>query len=636
MWLTGMHRLDPQEVIGLPMGDLIDKNPELFNQANRKLMEDVGNTVELLFTIKISVCQSEAGDEEPVTEDHFIPMTGKGMLMVDRVTGEPTHSMWVLRLAPRKSEEVSPVTDPDAGRSAHVRSLSDPVAPVFAPLPLSTEPLLCRICEHHVPAYYFERHNETCAETHRLESQVSEANERLAELRDVVKDLRAGLDRAPGTPNLEYGGRNLLHVSYVPSPLGPLNPARQAKAPSAQHLALRAGQTAALDLIDELIGTALEVSTPSASDDSPAHDVENLRLLSPNSEDKLVVIGQWSFATIEDSALALLAEDALTAARSKAGVVSRMRNTILYAERIRIEWEAKAQQAFITATKRLAEASPLLRQSPGDEIARPRSAPPEEEPEAPDGLPKRSASVQGLRPTSHPEPASIGSHAPVTPEISTVTSDLKGLGFFAAGNLQTPAVDASPLKSPPRSPRFPASGATSRRGSEPIAETPSAVPGNPLSPRIPSAVPGKAKTAASIKDFDMIKPISKGAFGQVWLAKKKTTGQYYAIKILKKQDMIAKNQIMNVKSERKILMNQSDSDFVVKLYYTFSSRDHLYLVMEYLNGGDCASLVKTLGELPEDWARNYIAEVVAGLEYLHSTGVIHRSAILLRARLASS
>lgn len=610
----------------MPMGDLIDKNPDLFNQANRKLMEDVGNTVELVFTIKISVCQSEAGDEEPITEDHFIPMTGKGMLMVDRVTGEATHSMWVLRLAPRKSEEASPVSDVDAGRTAHVRSLSDPVAPVFAPLPLSTEPLLCRICEHHVPAYYFERHNETCAETHRLESQVSEANERLTDLRDVAKNLRSGLDRAPGTPTLEYGGRNLLSSSYIPSPLGPLNPARQLKGQSSQHLALRATQTAALDLIDELLGVALEISTPSASEDSPPHDIENLRLLSPTSEDRLIVIGQWSFATIEDPALSILAEDTMAAAKAKAGIVSRMRNTILYAERIRIEWEAKAQQAWVSSSKRLAEASPLLKASPGGEIARPQSAPPEEEPSAPEDVPPRAASVQGLRPTGAADMANAAtSQAPITPEISTVTSDLKGLGFFAAGATQTPAVDPSQYQSPPRSPRFPASNTTSRRGSETVAETPAAASShNPLSPRIPSAVPGKAKTAASIKDFDMIKPISKGAFGQVWLAKKKTTGQYYAIKILKKQDMIAKNQIMNVKSERKILMNQSDSDFVVKLYYTFSSRDHLYLVMEYLNGGDCASLVKTLGELPEDWARSYIAEVVAGLEYLHSTGVIHR------------
>ncbi|OAD76575.1 hypothetical protein PHYBLDRAFT_19092, partial [Phycomyces blakesleeanus NRRL 1555(-)] len=128
----------------------------------------------------------------------------------------------------------------------------------------------------------------------------------------------------------------------------------------------------------------------------------------------------------------------------------------------------------------------------------------------------------------------------------------------------------------------------------------------------------------SIKDFDIIKPISKGAFGSVFLAKKRTTGDYYAIKFLKKSDMIAKNQVTNVKAERMILMTQSDSPFVTKLYYTFQSKDYLYLVLEYLNGGDCSALIKAMGSLPEDWARNYLAEVTLGLEYLQTKNVIHR------------
>ncbi|KAG2224682.1 hypothetical protein INT45_007927, partial [Circinella minor] len=131
-------------------------------------------------------------------------------------------------------------------------------------------------------------------------------------------------------------------------------------------------------------------------------------------------------------------------------------------------------------------------------------------------------------------------------------------------------------------------------------------------------------TPPSIKDFDIIKPISKGAFGSVFLAKKRSTGDYYAIKFLKKSDMIAKNQVTNVKAERMILMTQTDSPFVTKLYYTFQSKDYLYLVLEYLNGGDCSALVKVLGYLPEDWARNYLAEVTLGLAYLHSKNVIHR------------
>ncbi|KIJ37366.1 hypothetical protein M422DRAFT_231711, partial [Sphaerobolus stellatus SS14] len=146
----------------------------------------------------------------------------------------------------------------------------------------------------------------------------------------------------------------------------------------------------------------------------------------------------------------------------------------------------------------------------------------------------------------------------------------------------------------------------------------------PLSPRLPSLAPLSRTTPPSLKDFEIIKPISKGAFGSVFLAKKKTTGDYYAIKVLKKADMIAKNQITNVKHERMILMKQSESPFVAKLYFTFQSKDYLYLVMEYLNGGDCAALIKSLGALPEEWTRNYIAEVVLGLEYLHKRGVVHR------------
>ncbi|OUM68218.1 hypothetical protein PIROE2DRAFT_66949, partial [Piromyces sp. E2] len=72
----------------------------------------------------------------------------------------------------------------------------------------------------------------------------------------------------------------------------------------------------------------------------------------------------------------------------------------------------------------------------------------------------------------------------------------------------------------------------------------SSIPSSPLtSTNIPRSVP-------SIKDFEIIKPISKGAFGAVYLAKKKVTGDYFAIKVLKKADMIAKNQVKNIRAER--------------------------------------------------------------------------------------
>jgi len=150
--------------------------------------------------------------------------------------------------------------------------------------------------------------------------------------------------------------------------------------------------------------------------------------------------------------------------------------------------------------------------------------------------------------------------------------------------------------------------------------------GRPASPRLTAVVsnPQPRAVQTSIKDFEIIKPISKGAFGSVYLSKKKSTGDYFAIKVLKKADMVAKNQVTNVKAERAIMMWQGESDFVAKLYYTFSSKDYLYLVMEYLNGGDCASLIKVLGALPEDWTQKYIAEMVLCVQHLHSRQIVHR------------
>ncbi|KAI5957013.1 RIM15 [Candida theae] len=145
----------------------------------------------------------------------------------------------------------------------------------------------------------------------------------------------------------------------------------------------------------------------------------------------------------------------------------------------------------------------------------------------------------------------------------------------------------------------------------------------PLSPLLVSTQQAPTKPAG-IKDYEIVKPISKGAFGSVFLAKRKLTGEYVAIKCLRKRDMIAKNQVLNVKSERAVMMRQSDSPYVAQLYSSFQSRDYLYLVMEYLNGGDCGNLIKTLGVLGIDWSARYIAEIIVGVNDLHERGIIHR------------
>ncbi|GFP88277.1 probable serine/threonine protein kinase ire [Phtheirospermum japonicum] len=131
------------------------------------------------------------------------------------------------------------------------------------------------------------------------------------------------------------------------------------------------------------------------------------------------------------------------------------------------------------------------------------------------------------------------------------------------------------------------------------------------------------KDRTSIEDFEIMKPISRGAFGRVFLARKRSTGDLFAIKVLKKADMIRKNAVESILAERDILISVRNP-FVVRFFYSFTCRENLYLVMEYLNGGDLFSLLRNLGCLEEDMARVYIAEVVLALEYLHSLNVIHR------------
>ncbi|XP_051142972.1 probable serine/threonine protein kinase IRE isoform X2 [Andrographis paniculata] len=138
-----------------------------------------------------------------------------------------------------------------------------------------------------------------------------------------------------------------------------------------------------------------------------------------------------------------------------------------------------------------------------------------------------------------------------------------------------------------------------------------------------SPINPRTKDRISIEDFEIIKPISRGAFGRVFLARKRRTGDLFAIKVLKKADMIRKNAVESILAERDILISVRNP-FVVRFFYSFTCRENLYLVMEYLNGGDLFSLLRNLGCLDEDMAHVYIAEVVLALEYLHSLNVIHR------------
>ncbi|KAM4713741.1 serine/threonine-protein kinase LATS1 isoform 1-T2 [Anableps anableps] len=123
--------------------------------------------------------------------------------------------------------------------------------------------------------------------------------------------------------------------------------------------------------------------------------------------------------------------------------------------------------------------------------------------------------------------------------------------------------------------------------------------------------------------FKRIKTLGIGAFGEVSLARKEDTGALYAMKTLRKKDVLLRNQVAHVKAERDILA-EADNEWVVRLYYSFQDKDNLYFVMEYIPGGDMMSLLIRLGIFKEELAQFYIAELTCALESVHKMGFIHR------------
>lgn len=124
-------------------------------------------------------------------------------------------------------------------------------------------------------------------------------------------------------------------------------------------------------------------------------------------------------------------------------------------------------------------------------------------------------------------------------------------------------------------------------------------------------------------DFEPLTMIGKGAFGEVRVCREKTTGHVYAMKKLKKSEMLRRGQVEHVKAERNLLA-EVDSNCIVKLYCSFQDEEYLYLIMEYLPGGDMMTLLMRKDTLTEDEARFYVGETVLAIESIHKHNYIHR------------
>lgn len=123
----------------------------------------------------------------------------------------------------------------------------------------------------------------------------------------------------------------------------------------------------------------------------------------------------------------------------------------------------------------------------------------------------------------------------------------------------------------------------------------------------------------SLEDFNIIKTIGRGFSGEILLAVKKSDEQIYAIKVLHKNQNVER-----AITERNVLI-RAKSPFIVKLYYAFQSNSKFYLVLDYINSGDLATLIsKSVQSIPVDLAKIIIGEVAIALEHLHSLNIIYR------------
>lgn len=126
-----------------------------------------------------------------------------------------------------------------------------------------------------------------------------------------------------------------------------------------------------------------------------------------------------------------------------------------------------------------------------------------------------------------------------------------------------------------------------------------------------------------ITDFESIAIIGKGAFGEVRVCKYKQTGEIVAIKKMKKEEMHKKNQVLHVREEQMVL-SEANNPWIVDLKFSFQDENFLYLVMEFLPGGDLMSLLMTKDILTEEESRFYAAELVLAIESVHKLNCIHR------------
>jgi serine/threonine protein kinase len=129
----------------------------------------------------------------------------------------------------------------------------------------------------------------------------------------------------------------------------------------------------------------------------------------------------------------------------------------------------------------------------------------------------------------------------------------------------------------------------------------------------------------TVHDFESLRIIGRGAFGEVRVVRKRGSGEIFALKSMVKESMVLKNQVEHVRAERDALAEaMTQNQWITTLHFSFQDKLNLYLVMDFIPGGDLMTLLLKEDTLPEATTRFYIAESILAVKSVHDLGYIHR------------
>ncbi|KAF2736202.1 Pkinase-domain-containing protein [Polyplosphaeria fusca] len=259
---------------------------------------------------------------------------------------------------------------------------------------------------------------------------------------------------------------------------------------------------------------------------------------------------------------------------------------------------------------------------------------------------KRTKDSTGSRDLDSPTSPIKDSHSPITPTTSKTSSNFtfnqtKGTDSHAAAS-QSTAASTAPSKTPDSmnpSGSFPQQAyATPQSSPEPYQQTSHNVPsiqnmihhatenksanGGVQQPAQPAAV-RTTKGKYTLTDFTIQRTLGTGSFGRVHLVQSKHNQRFYAIKVLKKAQVVKMKQVEHTNDERRMLQ-QVKHPFLITLWGTFQDSKNLYMVMDFVEGGELFSLLRKSQRFPNPVAKFYAAEVTLALDYLHAQNIIYR------------